>query len=392
MTIESHSLDAGLRRIRYGMVGGGEGAFIGAVHRIAARMDDRYQLVAGALSSEADRSRRSGLALGIPLERCYSDYREMARAEAGRDDGIEAVSIVTPNHLHIPVAKAFLEAGIHVICDKPLAAHLQETEGLPELVHQQDRIFAVTYNYSGYPLIRQARELVAQGALGKIRVIQVEYPQDWLSEKLEDSGQKQAEWRTDPARAGGGGCLGDIGTHAFHLACFVSGLTPHSVLADLNTFVEGRPLDDNVHVLLRFEGGAKGMLWASQVAPGNENALRLRVYGEKAGLTWSQENPNYLDFSNLGQPTQILGRGGPGLTEVAQRLTRTPPGHPEGYLEGFANIYREVADAIEAKRLNQELPTTVIYPSLEDGLQGMRFVDAVLRSQQSGSHWTLLNS
>ncbi|MEC8436089.1 MAG: Gfo/Idh/MocA family oxidoreductase, partial [SAR324 cluster bacterium] len=372
MTIEAHETSPNFRRIPYGMVGGGEGAFIGAVHRIAARIDDRFELVAGALSSEAERSKRSGQAIGIASDRCYGSYHEMAQQEAARPDGIEAVVIVTPNHLHVPIAKAFLEAGIHVICDKPLAAHLADTEGLSELVKEQDRLFAVTYNYSGYPLIRHAREIIASGELGKIRVVQAEYPQDWLSEKLEDTGQKQASWRTDPNQAGGGGCLGDIGTHAFHLACFVSGLTPASVLADLNSFVDGRQLDDNVHVLLRFEGGAKGMLWASQVAPGNENGLRLRIYGDKAGLSWSQENPNYLTFSPLGEPSRLLGRGGPGLTGAAERVTRIPPGHPEGYLEGFATIYREVADSIEAKRNGKDQPDEVTFPDLEEGLQGMR--------------------
>ena len=392
MTIEAHEAGSNFRRIPYGMVGGGEGAFIGAVHRIAARIDDRFELVAGALSSEAERSKRSGQAIGIAAARCYRNYQEMAQQEAARPDKIEAVVIVTPNHLHVPIAKAFLEVGIHVICDKPLAAHLVDTEGLSELVKAKSCLFAVTYNYSGYPLIRHAREIIANGELGKIRVVQAEYPQDWMSEKLEDTGQKQASWRTDPNRAGGGGCLGDIGTHAFHLACFVSGLTPASVLADLNSFVEGRQLDDNVHVLLRFEGGAKGMLWASQVAPGNENGLRLRIYGDEAGLSWSQENPNYLTFSPLGKPSRLLGRGGPGLTSAAERVTRTPPGHPEGYLEGFATIYREVADAIEAKRNGKDQPDEVIFPDLEAGLQGMRFVDAVLCSHKNGGVWTSLNS
>jgi len=390
MSIEGTNEAPASQRIRYGMVGGGEGAFIGAVHRIAARLDDRYVLVAGALSSEAERSRRSGVALGLAPERCYGSFEEMAQKEASRADGIEAVVIVTPNHLHVPVAQVFLEAGIHVICDKPLAANLQETVGLQELASAKSCLFAVTYNYSGYPLIRHAREMVSQGELGALRVIQVEYPQDWLSEKLEDTGQKQAEWRTDPARAGGGGCLGDIGTHAFHLACFVSGLTPQSVLADLTSFVEGRLLDDNVHVLLRFAEGAKGMLWASQVAPGNENALRLRVYGEKGGLEWSQENPNVLKWSPLGEPPRLLTRGGPGLTNAAERLTRIPPGHPEGYLEGFANLYTEVAEALVAQRNGTGPSASVMFPGLEEGIAGMRFVDAVLRSSQAGGVWTSL--
>mgnify|MGYP001472275358 FL=1 len=374
-------------RIRYGMVGGGEDAFIGAVHRIAARLDDRFELVAGCLSSDPERARRSAEAIGLNSERSYPDYKTMASTEALRDDRIEAVVIVTPNHLHVPVARAFLEAGIHIISDKPLAAKLQETEGLLELARRQDRIFALTHNYSGYPLIRHARHLVSQGDLGKIRVIQVEYAQDWLTEKLEDTGQKQAEWRTDPARAGGGGCLGDIGTHAFHLACFVSGLTPEALLADLSTFVEGRPLDDNVHLLLRFSEGAKGMLWASQVAPGNENALRLRIYGEKASIEWAQEHPNSLKFTPFGEPPRLLTRGGLQLSDAAARMTRIPPGHPEGYLEGFSNLYSEIADTIIARRQGKLPDGEVMFPDLKDGILGMRFIESVLKSNEMGSVW-----
>ena len=374
-------------RIRYGMVGGGEDAFIGAVHRIAARLDDRFELVAGCLSSDPERARRSAEAIGLNSERSYPDYKTMASTEALRDDRIEAVVIVTPNHLHVPVARAFLEAGIHIISDKPLAAKLQETEGLLELAQSQDRIFALTHNYSGYPLIRYARHLVSHGDLGKIRVIQVEYAQDWLTEKLEDTGQKQAEWRTDPARAGGGGCLGDIGTHAFHLACFVSGLAPEALLADLSTFVEGRPLDDNVHLLLRFSEGAKGMLWASQVAPGNENALRLRIYGEKASIEWAQEHPNSLKFTPFGEPPRLLTRGGLQLSDAAARMTRIPPGHPEGYLEGFSNLYSEIADTIIARRQGKLPDGEVMFPDLKDGILGMRFIEAVLKSNEMGSVW-----
>ena len=377
-------------RIRYGMVGGGEDAFIGAVHRIAARLDDRFELVSGCLSSDPEKAMRSAESIGMAPERSYTDYKTMASSEAKRDDRIEAVVIVTPNHLHIPVARAFIEVGIHVISDKPLAARFEQTEGLQELVKRQNCIFALTHNYSGYPLIRHARELVAQGTLGKIRVIQVEYAQDWLTEKLEDTGQKQAEWRTDPKRAGGGGCLGDIGTHAFHLAYFVSGLKPLAVLADLNTFVHGRPLDDNVHLLLRFSEGAKGMLWASQVAPGNENALRLRIFGDRGGIEWEQENPNFLKYSLFGEPPRLLTRGGAQLSDAAERMTRIPPGHPEGYLEGFANIYSEIADAIIARRARKTLDDSVLYPDLHDGILGMRFIDAVLRSNERESTWELI--
>ncbi len=374
-------------RIRLGMVGGGEGAFIGAVHRLAARMDDRYEFLAGALCADSKRALQSGLALGLDPSRCYGHYEEMARAESERPDGIEAVVIVTPNHLHVPVARTFLEAGIHVICDKPLAANLEEVTGLQELAAQQQCLFAVTYNYSGYPLIQEARHRVSNGELGRIRVVQVEYPQDWLSTDLERSGHKQAEWRTDPARAGNGGSLGDIGTHAFHLACFVSLLTPEALLADLHSFVPGRQLDDNVHVLLRFAEGARGMLWVSQVAPGHENDLRLRIYGEKASLQWVQSEPNTLLFTPLGEPPQRLTRGGPGLSSKAARGTRVPAGLPEGYLEGFANLYTDIAEALLALRRGEPIPESVSFPGLDAGVDGMRFIEAALRSHQSGNQW-----
>ena len=387
MPIEGRS-DGAQRRVRLGMVGGGEGAFIGGVHRIAARLDDHYDLVAGALSSEAARAQRSGAALGLDPARSYGSFQDMAAAEAKRPDGIEAVAIVTPNHMHAPVAKAFLQAGIHVICDKPLTATLEEAKALAELARKSGRVFAVTYNYTGYPMVRQARAMVADGTLGTIRVVQVEYPQDWLTERIETTGHKQAEWRTDPKRTGAGGSIGDIGTHAFHLASFVSGLELDSVLADLTTFVPGRQVDDNANVLLRFKGGAKGMLWASQVAPGNENALRLRVYGTKGGLTWSQENPNYLRYAPFGEAPRELSRGGVGAGPAAARMTRVPPGHPEGYLEGFANIYSEAAAAIRAAAEKKPVPAEVVFPTVEDGLKGVSFVDAVVRSSRDGGVWT----
>jgi predicted dehydrogenase len=312
----------------------------------------------------------------------------MAAAEAKRPDGIEAVAIVTPNHMHAPVAKAFLQAGIHVICDKPLTATLEEARALAELARKSGQVFAVTYNYTGYPMVRQARAMVADGALGTIRVVQVEYPQDWLTERIETTGHKQAEWRTDPKRTGAGGSIGDIGTHAFHLASFVSGLELDSLLADLTTFVPGRQVDDNANVLLRFKGGAKGMLWASQVAPGNQNALRLRVYGTKGGLTWSQENPNYLRYAPFGEAPRELSRGGAGAGPAAARVTRVPPGHPEGYLEGFANIYTEAALAIRAAAEKKPAPAEVQFPTVDDGLKGVSFVDAVVRSSRDGGVWT----
>lgn len=290
------------RRLRLGMVGGGRGAFIGAVHRIAARLDDRWELVAGALSSDPERAKASGEDLLLKPDRIYGDFNEMARRERRLKDGIDAVTIVTPNHAHAAAARAFLKAGIHVICDKPLTTTRREADQLAKLARESGLVFAVTHNYTGYPLVRQARAMVQSGELGAIRVVQVEYAQDWLATRVEETGSKQAEWRTDPARSGPAGAVGDIGTHAFNLAEFIVGDEVASLSAELHTFVEGRRLDDNAHMMLRFASGAKGMLWCSQVAAGLENGLRIRVYGEKAGLEWHQENPNYLTVSPLGEP------------------------------------------------------------------------------------------
>ncbi|MDO8353027.1 MAG: Gfo/Idh/MocA family oxidoreductase [Aestuariivirga sp.] len=376
-------------RIRLGMVGGGQGAFIGAVHRLAARLDDHYEFVAGALSSDAARSRASGEELGLAPDRIYGDFREMAKAEAKRADGIEVVSIVTPNHMHFPAAKAFIEAGIHVVCDKPLSLNLKEALALEKLLAKNKNvIFALTHNYSGYPMIRQARAMVAAGELGDIRVVQGEYPQDWLTTDLEKSGQKQAAWRTDPARTGAGGCVGDIGTHTYQLGCFVSGLKLDELSADLTTFVKGRRVDDNVHVMMRYKGGAKGMIWASQVAPGHENGLKIRVYGTKGGLEWVQADPNYLWYSPFGEPKRLITRGGAGSNAAAARVTRVPPGHPEGYLEGFANIYTEVARAIKAKRAGKKPDKDVQFPGIEDGVAGMAFIEACVKSSAKNGKWT----
>ena len=377
-------------RIRLGMVGGGQGAFIGAVHRIASRMDDQYELVAGALSSEPKRAKASGLELGLREDRAYGSYEEMAKREARLKDGIEAVAIVTPNHMHFPVAKAFLQRGIHVICDKPLTATLKEAKKLAELAEKSGAVFALTHNYTGYPMIRQAREMVQKGDLGPIQLIHAEYVQDWLTTNLEKTGQKQAVWRTDPARSGAGGSLGDIGTHAYNLACFVSGLEAESVAADLSSFVKGRKLDDNAHVLLRYASGARGMIWASQVAPGNENHLLIRVHGTKAGLEWQQQDPNYLWFKPLGQPRQLITRGGAGAGAAAARVTRVPPGHPEGYLEGFANIYKEAAAAILAARNGKKPDKAVVFPTVQDGVKGVAFVEACVRSSGRNAAWVNL--
>jgi predicted dehydrogenase len=385
--IEGQENNTARNRVRLGMVGGGEGAFIGAVHRMAARLDDQYEFCAGALSSDPERAQRSAMELGLPADRSYPDYQSMADAESARGDGIDAVAIVTPNHVHFPVARAFLQAGIHVICDKPMTVTSQEADELNALAAEKGLVLAVTYNYSGYPMIRQARAMVANGDLGEIRVVQVEYPQDWLTEDLESTGQKQAGWRTDPARSGAGGCVGDIGTHAYQLACFVSGLDVAELCAELSTFVEGRRLDDNVQVMLRFDNGARGLLWASQVAPGNENGLRLRVYGEKGGLSWCQEDPNYLHYAPYGEAPRRITRGGPGSDDHAARVTRVPAGHPEGYLEGFANIYSEVASAIRAHRSGQAVDPDVLFPTGVDGAHGVRFIEACVRSSQAGASW-----
>lgn len=374
-------------KIRLGMVGGGQGAFIGAVHRIAARVDNEYELVAGALSSEPKRAIASALELGIAPDRAYGTYEEMAKAEAKRADGIEAVAIVTPNHMHAGPAKAFLKAGIHVICDKPLALNVKEAKELVAAAKKSGRIFAVTHNYTGYPMIRHARAMIAARELGELRLVQAEYAQDWLTEPLEKTGQKQASWRVDPKRSGAGGALGDIGTHAYNLACFVTGLTLDSLCADLTSFVAGRKLDDNDNILLRWKGGAKGMLWASQVAPGNENGLTLRVYGTKGGISWRQENPNLIWYTPFGKPTQLITRSGAGAGPEAGRVTRVPSGHPEGYLEGFANIYTEVARAIRAARVGKKPDADVIFPTVEDGLKGMEFVEAAVKSNKKGATW-----
>jgi len=377
-------------RIRLGMVGGGEGAFIGAVHRIAARLDDEYELVAGALSASPDKARRSGLALGLDPARTYDSYEAMAKAEAGRDDGIEAVAIVTPNHVHAPAATAFLKAGIHVICDKPVTTTSADAKKLAALARKRGLVFAVTHNYSAYPMVRMARRMVQQGRLGEIRVVQAEYPQEWLAEPIEQSGQKQAAWRTDPVQAGGG-AIGDIGSHAWHLADFVTGQPLKELCAELSCFVPGRLIDDNAQVLLRYASGARGAIWASQVAPGHLNGLRLRVYGSHGGLEWAQEHPNQLHHTPLGQPTQLLERAGAGFDAAGARVARIPGGHPEGYLEAFASLYGEIAQALRAARRGGRKPEKAChFPTIDDGLRGVQFIEAVQRSSRLGGRWVKL--
>ncbi|MGA2426929.1 MAG: Gfo/Idh/MocA family oxidoreductase [Candidatus Acidiferrum sp.] len=391
MAIDATPTSTANRRLRLGMVGGGPGGFIGAVHRIAARIDDRFELVAAALSSNPEKSRQAAQDLHIPADRAYGSFAEMAAAESKRSDRIDAVSIVTPNHLHFAPAKAFLDAGIHVICDKPLTTTVDDALALEQIVKKSGLIFGLTHNYTGYPTVRQAREMIAAGELGHLRLVQVEYAQDWLTTPLETTGQKQAVWRTDPAQSGPAGSLGDIGTHAYNIACFVSGLSAEQVAADVSTFVPGRRLDDNVQVLLRYQEGVRGMLWASQVAVGNENNLRLRVYGEKGGLDWSQENPNYLHFSQYGKPTKTLTRNGADATPSAKHASRIPSGHPEGYLEAFAQLYTDIAEQISARQANRPpAKDSLLVPTVADGVAGVQFISAVLGSSKQNAAWVKL--
>ena len=380
------------RKIRIGMVGGGKNAFIGGVHRIALRLDGYYELVAGSFSSNFDNSKETGKDLGLAEDRIYETYHEMAEKESARSDGIDVVAIVTPNHLHIPIAKIFAEKGINIICDKPLALSSEEAINLKNIVESKKLIFALTHNYTGYPMVRHARSLIQKGDLGSIRVIQAEYPQDWLTTKAEDSGLKQAEWRTDPKRSGDGGCIGDIGTHAFNLIRFITGLEVDELSADIHTFVKGRLLDDNAQIMLRFKGGAKGAIWSSQVAVGNENNLKIRVFGENGGLEWRQEDPNYLYYTKFGHPTQRVTRGSDSASEEANNVTRVPPGHPEGYLEGFANIYSDVCKSLFAQINNQNYDqSNDCYPTIYDGVEGMRFIETVLESSKNNSKWVRFN-
>jgi predicted dehydrogenase len=376
-------------RLRVGMIGGGRNAFIGAVHRMAMRLDDLIELKAGALSADAENARASGADLGLAPDRVYSDYREMARREARRPDGIEAAVIVTPNHLHYPVAKTFLEAGIDVICDKPLSATLAEASELVELTRAKGLVFAVTLNNTGYPMVRQAREMIESGEIGEVRVVHAAYVQDWLTLPIDADGHKQAQWRTDPERAGASACLADIGVHAHSLALFVTGLELDAVSADLATFVPGRRLDDNAHVMMRFAGGARGVLMASQVAVGNLNNLSLKVYGARGGLEWAGEEPETLRFTPYGEPSRILRRGGPANTTLAVEGSRMPGGHPEGYVEGFANLYRGAAELISARRSGRSPATSAkLTPDVADGARGVAFVEAAVASSRNNGAWT----
>ncbi|MFM1768059.1 MAG: hypothetical protein RJA22_588 [Verrucomicrobiota bacterium] len=381
------------RKIRYGMVGGGRGAFIGAVHRIAAAMDQQIELVCGAFSSDPERSRASGADLFLPADRCYGTFEEMIRAEAKRPAGerMDFIAIVTPNHMHFPPAKMALEHGFHVLSDKPATFNLAEAKKLAALVKKSGCLYGLTHNYTGYPLVKEARDLVRSGRLGAIRKVVVEYPQGWLATRLEATGQKQAGWRTDPKRSGAGGCVGDIGTHAENLAEYITGLPIDELAADLTSFVKGRKLDDDANVLLRFKGGAKGVLHSSQISVGEENNLNIRVYGEKGGLEWHQKEPNTLLVKWLDQPMQVYRTANGYLSAAAKAAGRTPPAHPEGYLEAFANIYKNFANHIRA-RLDGRKPAkddpALDYPRIEDGIRGMAFIEAVVKSSRRNAAWT----
>lgn len=388
MTIKGTSDSAVQRRLRLGMVGGGRGAFIGAVHRMAARLDDKWELVAGALSSNAEIAIASGADLGLDASRSYASWQDMVKGEAGRADGIDAVSIVTPNHLHFEISKAFLEAGINVICDKPMTFTLDESLELVKIVKKSGRVFVLTQNNTGYPMVRQARAMVQAGAIGKVQLIRTSYVQDWLTTKLEATGQKQAAWRMDPKFAGAGGAVADIGVHAFNLAAFISGLELDSVAADLRSYGEGRTLDDNANVLLRYKGGATGTLWATQCAPGHNNSLTIGVYGDKGSLLWNGEANDYLTYNEYGKPPQTITRGGPGANDVAAYGTRMPAGHPEGYIEGFANLYSNAAEQIWAK-IEGRVPDAKALdtPTVEDGLIGLKFISACIESSKQDGRW-----
>lgn len=374
-----------------GMIGGGKNAFIGAVHRIAANMDGLIELVCGAFSSHPDNALESGRLLFLPEDRTYLSYEEMIEKESSLPEGVrmDFVSIVTPNHLHFAPAMLALEKRFPVVLDKPMTFTLEQALQLKKKVCETGLPFCLTHTYAGYPMVKQARQMVKDGAFGKIRKVYVEYPQGWLSRLSEKDGSKQAEWRTDPARSGKSGAMGDIGTHAAHLAEYVSGLHIKELSADLSIMVEGRALDDDGNVLLRFDNGATGVLFASQVAAGEENPLKIRVYGEKGGLEWAQQEPNTLLIKWLDEPVQVYRAGSPWLSPVAKFNTRTPPGHPEGYLEAFANLYRCFAITLAARLDGTTPPTEALdFPGVEDGVRGMAFIDTLIRSNGNKEKWT----
>ena len=383
-----------MRKIRMGMVGGGRGAFIGGVHRMAAALDQQVELVCGAFSSSPEKSKASGEDFFLPAERCYGSYQEMIEAEKQLPEGerMDFVAIVTPNHMHFPPAKMALENGFHVLSDKPACFNTSEAEELSQIVEKSGLLYGLTHNYTGYPMVKQARQMIKEGELGAIRKVVVEYPQGWLATKLEDSDQKQAAWRVDPTKSGAAGCVGDIGTHAENLAEYITGLKITELAADITAFVEGRLLDDDANVLLRFDNGAKGILHASQISVGEENGLNIRVYGETGGLEWHQMEPNSLIAKWMEKPMQVYRTGQGYLGSNATAAGRIPAGHPEGYLEAFANIYKSFSNHIRAFQAGEEADeVTLDYPTIQDGVRGMRFIDAVVESSKNNASWTTLS-
>jgi predicted dehydrogenase len=385
------------RKLRYGMVGGGRGAFIGAVHRIAAAMDQQIDLVCGAFSSDPEKSKASGADLFLPADRCYGTFEEMIKSEAKlpKDKRMDFIAIVTPNHMHFGPAKLALQNGFHVLSDKPATFDLRQAKQLRDLVKKTGLLYGLTHNYTGYPLVKQARDMVREGKIGKVRKVIVEYPQGWLATRLEIQGQKQAFWRTDPKQSGAGGCVGDIGTHAENLAEYITGLKIKELAADITTFVKGRVLDDDVNVLLRFDNGAKGILHSSQISIGEENNLNIRVHGERGSLEWHQKEPNTLIAKWPDRPIELYRAAQGYLTEAARKASRTPPAHPEGYLEAFANIYRNFANhirAVEEKRKLAADDAALDYPKIEDGVRGMAFIEAVVASSKGNAKWTKLDT
>ncbi|TXJ22593.1 MAG: Gfo/Idh/MocA family oxidoreductase [Chitinophagaceae bacterium] len=379
------------RKLRMGMIGGGQGAFIGAIHRSAALMDGQIELIAGALSHDPQIAVESGHDLYLEEERIYRDYETMLNREAALpvDRRIDFVSIVTPNYVHFDPAMMALDKGFHVVIEKPMTFSLDEAYQLKQKLDATGLSLMLTHTYSGYPMVKQAKQMVKSGSLGKIRKVYVEYPQGWLSRLSELEGNAQAAWRTDPSRSGKSGCMGDIGTHAAHLAEYITGAKITHLCADLNIMVQGRLLDDDGNVLLRFDNGATGVLMASQVAAGEENPLKIRIYGEDGGLEWAQQEPNTLIYKPLDQPIQLLRAGGGYLSSYAKHNFRTPGGHPEGYIEAFANLYRNFALTLQSK-LEGQTPSaeSLDFPGVEDGIRGMNFIDKVVASAQSDMKWT----
>jgi len=376
------------RKLRYGMVGGGQHAFIGAVHRLAANLDGQIELVAGAFSADAKNSQTTGEQLFLNPKRVYASYAEMAEREAAlpADERIDFVSIVTPNFLHAPVATTFLKKGFHVVCDKPMTLTLKEAKALRETVRRSGKVFALTHNYTGYPMVKEARELVRSGKLGKILKIVAEYPQGWLLDKIEATGQKQASWRLDPKRAGASSCVGDIGTHAENLGRYITGLRIDELCAEFTSFIPGRKLEDDANMLIRYRGGAKGVLHCSQISCGEENNLNIRVYGTLGALAWHQEHPNELKFQPKGEPARILRRGNGYVSDAAKKFTRLPFGHPEAFIEAFANIYLEAAAAIRDHAAGR--PGVYDFPTVDDGVYGMAFLETAVKSAKSKVKWT----